>query len=93
MERIVIASPGFWSGTWKTHVVETNSGRISDIEIWRAANQVIKLHPVEPELAACQRADAAYAAGDMFNFHLWQKIAKAVRELIQTKPTGDNGLN
>ena len=65
---------------------------VSDTVIWRAANQMIKLHPEEPELAACQRADAAYELGDMFNFELWQRVAKAVRELLRTKP-GSQPIN
>jgi hypothetical protein len=66
---------------------------VSDLEVWRAAQQIIRQYPAEPELAACQRADAAYAMGDMFNFELWQRVAKAVRALIATKPSGDNNIN
>jgi len=88
----MITSAAYWAGRWKTYVVETNSARISDIEIWRAANQVMKLHPVEPELAACQRADAAYVVGDMLNFELWQRVATAIAKLLRTNPDG-NAIN
>lgn len=64
--------------------------KVSDLEVLRAAQQIINQYPEEPELTACQRADAAYEAGDMFNFELWQRIAKAVQELLRTAP-GDGG--
>jgi hypothetical protein len=66
---------------------------VEDIEVWRAAQQIINLYPDEPELAAGQRADAAYEADDMFNFDLWTRIAKAVRELVTTKPHVGKAIN
>jgi hypothetical protein len=61
---------------------------ISEIDIWRAANQVIQLFPEDPILEAAQRADRAYEAGDMFNFRLWARIAKAVGQLLSKRPDG-----
>ena len=66
---------------------------VEDIEVWRAANQIIHAYPEEPEFVACQRADAAYTAGDMFNFELWTRIAKAVSELVTTKPHVGKAIN
>jgi hypothetical protein len=66
---------------------------VEDIEVWRAAQQVINQYPEEPELAAPQRADAAYEVGDMFNFELWRRVAKAVRELVRTKPEDGKAIN
>jgi len=66
---------------------------VSDLDVWRAAQQIINQYPEEPELAACHRADAAYEAGDMFNFELWQRVAKAVTELLRTKPSDGRDLN
>jgi hypothetical protein len=67
--------------------------KVEDIEILRAANQMIKLYPEEPELAACLRADAAYEQGDMFNFELWRKISKAVCQLIRQTPSSQRDVN
>ena len=58
---------------------------VSELDVWRAAHQIINQYPEEPELAAGQRAAAAYEAGDMFNFGLWQRIAKAVGELLSQR--------
>ena len=65
-------------------------GNVTDLEIWRAANQLIKQFPDDPALEAAQRADAAYELGDMFNFDLWTRINKAVTQLLQTKPDGQS---
>jgi hypothetical protein len=47
------------------------------------------MHPEDPELEAAQRADAALAAGDLFNTRLWARIGEAVRELKRHKPQGE----
>ncbi len=61
---------------------------VSDLDVVRAANQLIKRFPDDPEMEAAQRADAAYELGDMFNFNLWMRISKAVMQLVRTKPDG-----
>jgi hypothetical protein len=63
---------------------------VSEIDVWRAADQLIRQFPEDPELEAAQRADQAYEAGDMFNFRLWTRITKALGELLNKRP--DNGL-
>jgi hypothetical protein len=65
------------------------SARISALEVWRAAKQIIDQHPEDPELAAAQRADSAYEQGDLFNFNLWTRITTAVTELVQRPSAGD----
>jgi len=39
--------------------VAGESARIADIDVWRAAKQIIDLYPNDPEMAAAQRADSA----------------------------------
>jgi hypothetical protein len=58
------------------------------LEVWRAANQLIKQFPKDPAMEAAQRADSAYHQGDMFNFDLWTRINKAVNELLRNEPNG-----
>jgi len=60
--------------------------RARDFEIWQAAQQIIAKYPGEPEIAACQLADAAWATGDKDKFEQWMHIAKAVRELVGARP-------
>ena len=66
---------------------------VDEIDIWRAAKQIIELYPDDPEMAAAQRADSAYSQGDMFNFDLWTRIAKAVTELERVRPTRGQPIN
>lgn len=68
-------------------VVGGESARIADLDVWRAAQQIIELYPNDPEMAAAQRADSAYEQGDMFNFDLWTRVTKAVTELERVRPT------
>lgn len=64
-----------------------DSARVADVDVWRAAKQIIELYPNDPEMAAAQRADSAYEQGDMLNFDLWTRITKAVTELERVRPT------
>jgi hypothetical protein len=66
---------------------------IRDLEVWRSAQQIIDQYPEEPELVACQRADEAWEAADISNFALWMRIAKAVQELVRTKPHVRKAIN
>jgi hypothetical protein len=67
--------------------------KVQDLDVWRAAQQVIDHHPVEPELAACQFADEAWEAGNASKFEYLMKVASAVRELIRTKPHVGKAIN
>ncbi len=64
-----------------------DSSRVSDIDVWRAAKQLIELYPNDPVMAAAHRADSAYEQGDMFNFTLWGRIANAIAELEKVRPS------
>jgi hypothetical protein len=66
---------------------------MEEIDIWRAAKQMLDRYPDGAEMAAAQRADKAYEEGDMFNFNLWRRITKAVGELLRQKPSSDEAVN
>jgi hypothetical protein len=66
---------------------------VGEIDIWRAANQLIRRYPDDPVLEGALRADLALGQGDMFNFHLWQRVAKAVAELQQGTPGDGEAVN
>jgi len=66
---------------------------MEEIEIWRAAKQMLDLYPDGAELAAAQRADKALEIGDMFNFSLWTRITKAIQEIERQKPGSDEAVN
>ncbi len=53
----------------------------SDIDIYRAANELIKQYGDAADIEAAMRADACLAAGDMEGEAVWLRIVKAVEEL------------
>jgi hypothetical protein len=66
---------------------------LEEIDIWRAAKQMLDLYPEGAELAAAQRADKALEMGDVFNYHLWTRITKAVQDLERQKPKRGEPIN
>lgn len=60
-----------------------------DIDIWRAANLLIKEHGELAELEAVRRADAMKEKGDMAGRAVWERILKAVQALaLRAAPMG-----
>ncbi len=59
---------------------------ITDLEIFRAANQLVKRYGQDAELEAAMRADAMLEAGDIEGQRVWKRILKAVDELQRDKP-------
>ena len=54
---------------------------ISEIDIWRAANLLIRQHGDEAELTACQRADLMLDRGDCDGQLVWLRIKRAIMAL------------
>jgi hypothetical protein len=63
--------------------------RVSELEVWRTATQLMKQHPETSWLVAAERADGAYAAGQMSNFRLWARVTQALTELLRKRTSGD----
>ena len=59
------------------------------LEVWRTANQLLKQYPDTSVRVAAQRADSAYAAGQMFNFRLWVRVARALTEFLRQRTSTD----
>ena len=54
---------------------------ISDIDIYRFANELIEQHGDAADIEAAMRADERLAAGDMEGEAVWIRIVKAIEEL------------
>jgi hypothetical protein len=54
---------------------------IPDIDIWRAANLLIRQHGVEAKIVAAQRADELLDRGDVDGQRVWVRITRAISEL------------
>jgi len=69
------------------------AARMEEIDIWRAAQQLIKMYWSEAGLAAAQRADKAIDQGDPEGERVWVRITRAVAELSRQTPSGGEELN
>jgi hypothetical protein len=60
---------------------------ISDLDIWRAANLLIRQHGQEAEIEAARKADLMLDRGDIEGQRVWLRIRRAIGEL-QAPQTG-----
>ncbi len=61
----------------------------SDLDIYRAANELIEQHGDAADIEAAMRADQCLAAGDMEGEAVWLRIVKAVEELLSEERSED----
>ncbi len=59
---------------------------IPDLDIYRAANALIKKHGKDAPIHAAMRADAMLEAGDLDGVATWRRILRAVEELQGPAP-------
>jgi len=57
---------------------------ISDPDIWRAAQLVVKRHGADAPIVAAQRADELFNEGDLDGAAVWKRILYAVEECCAT---------
>ncbi len=53
---------------------------ISDLDIYRSANVLVKQHGQDAPIHAAMRADAMLDKGDLDGYAVWKRIVKAVEE-------------
>ena len=61
---------------------------IPEIDIWRAANLMLKRYGAKAEAECVTRTDELAAAGDHDGVAVWCRISDAVAQLSNTTPTG-----
>ena len=54
---------------------------ISDPDVWRAANLLIRQHGPDAELEAAKRGDLMLERGDLDGRGVWKRITRAIIEL------------
>ena len=59
---------------------------VSDIDIYRSANLLVKQHGEHAPIEAAMRADAMLEAGDLDGYAVWRRILRALEELQGTEP-------
>ncbi len=65
----------------------------SDLDIYRAANELIKQYGDAADIEAAMRADERLAAGDMEGGAVWLRIVKAIEEFLSEEPLCDGHLH
>ena len=62
---------------------------IPDLDIYRAANLLVKRHGADAPIHAAMRADAMLEKGDLDGFAVFKRVVKAVEELLsKERPDG-----
>jgi len=59
---------------------------MDEIDIWRAAEQMRKLHGADAAIQSAMRADKFLDQGDAAAFEAWRKIVAAINELDRMAP-------
>ena len=63
---------------------------ISDLDIYRAANEMIKQPGDDAPINAAMRADELLEAGDLDRQATWKRIIKAIEEMqLMERPEGE----
>ena len=65
----------------------------ANIDIWRAANLLLKQHGKDAPIVAAQRTGQCMASGDVDGLRLWKRIAEAMLELLKEKPSDGEQVN
>ncbi len=59
---------------------------ISDLDIYRSANVLLKHHGKDALIEAAMRADAMLGKGDLDGYAVWKRILRAVEGLRRVEP-------
>jgi hypothetical protein len=57
-------------------------------EIWRAAEQMRKLHGADAAIHSAMRANKLMDQGDIEGFDMWKRVVAALNELDRKAPRG-----
>ena len=65
----------------------------TEVDVWRAANALIRAHGADAARAASLQADALLAEGDIEGQRVFIAIVKAISELVRDKPIKGEAIN
>ncbi len=66
---------------------------ISDIDIYRSAQVIVKTHGRDAPIETAMRADEMLEKGDVAGYAVWKRILKAVEELQRMGPAAGDRLH
>lgn len=61
---------------------------IAEIDVWRAAEQLIKWKGAEAGTHASERAKELLVSGDRDGYEIWLQIGEAIAQLLTSEPDG-----
>ena len=59
---------------------------VSDLDVFRSANVLVRLHGADAPIEAAMHADAMLEKGDLDGQAVWLRIVKAIEVLLETRP-------
>jgi hypothetical protein len=62
---------------------------VVELDIWRAANLLLRQHGYDAPIIAAQRRDKLLADGDLNGLIIWKRIMSAMAELSRTRGDGE----
>ena len=66
---------------------------MEEIDIWRTAAALLRLHGDAATFNAAQRADVLYDQGDLDGFIVWRKVIRAIEQLERQRPNAGEAVN
>lgn len=66
---------------------------MEEIDIWRTATLLMRLHGDGATFNAAQRADALYEKGDFKGVEVWVAVVHAIEQLERQKPREGEAVN
>ncbi len=66
---------------------------IRDLDIYRAAQVIVKRYGEDAPTHATKRATAMLEAGDLDSYAVWKRILRAVEELQGTEPKSGEAVH
>ncbi len=66
---------------------------IPDLDIYRAANVIIKQYGEDAPIHAAMRADATLKAGDPDGYAVWKRILRLIEALQSTAPKSGEAVH
>ena len=66
---------------------------MEEVEVWRTANVLIKLHSEQAAFVAAERADELFAKDDFLGCTIWTRVVRAILEIERQKPRDGEAVN
>ena len=66
---------------------------IPGLDIYRAADLIMKQHGEDAPIESAMRADSMLEAGDLDGLAVWKRVLRVIEELQRTAPKSGEAVN